>query len=380
MSNSSLRTLAVTAIALFMIAPVASFAAAQDPLPNELPTAALLVPGAAIANSVVTLDGAASSDIDGSIASYEFTIDGVAQPSQATPTLDHTFTTLGTHTVGLVVIDDLGAASAPASASIDIVLGPLVRIDVTGPATLESGVTADYTSTGYDALDNVLFTRLVSVTGPAALGPLQVCDSQDGVTGCLDIEIVIGALHHITVTASQGTVNIGRLAQITARGFDINNNEHVGMVFTFTTTRGAITSTGGFSSASPGLATIRATSGAITGSVVLRVTPTLPTTITVDDAQIVDTVMNGVSGTAHVGYIGGAAIEGATVKIFFTDPLGSTSDVLELVTDSAGNVAFSSGGQIIPGEYVVSVASTAGPNYGSAVDTYIVYVADPDVI
>lgn len=374
------KTLVVTAIAMLMIAPAATFATAEDPLPNEAPVAVLLAPASATIDTLVTLDGTGSSDIDGTVASYEFTVDGVAQASQATPTLDVTFATLGTHTVDLFVIDDLGASSATVSASIDVIPVPLARIEITGPATVGSGEDVTYTSEGFDALDALVFTRTVDYTGAVDLGADQVCDTEGDVVGCLDIEVVIGPLDHITVTATRTTVNIGRTSQVTARGFDVNGHEYVGMEFALSATRGTVTSGGLFTGKTAGPGKVTATSGSVSGSVNIRVTPTLSVAITIDDAFQVLDAKQGVTGSVKVGFVDGANAVGGDAKIFFTDPLGGTSAPIEVVLDSNGEADFSSGEQFIPGEYVVSVQATSGANYGANAASYVVYVVDPAVI
>lgn len=78
----------------------------------------------------VVVDGAGSSDADGSIAAYQWSLNGqvVAGANGATPTLNLAD---GTNTVALVVTDDAGAASPPASVVITVTApnpGPSVTI------------------------------------------------------------------------------------------------------------------------------------------------------------------------------------------------------------------------------------------------------------
>ncbi|MFB6228254.1 MAG: CARDB domain-containing protein, partial [Halobacteriales archaeon] len=63
-------------------------------------------------NETVTLDGTASTDSDGSIASYEWDLDGDGQYDDATgPTASVSFDATGEQTIGLRVTDDDGATS-----------------------------------------------------------------------------------------------------------------------------------------------------------------------------------------------------------------------------------------------------------------------------
>ena len=82
---------------------------------NRTPTASFTVsPSPAVTRQVVTLNGAGSTDPDGSIAKYEWDLDGngtyeVDGGTTATRTL--TFTTLGTKTLGLRVTDNSGGTA-----------------------------------------------------------------------------------------------------------------------------------------------------------------------------------------------------------------------------------------------------------------------------
>jgi glucose/arabinose dehydrogenase/PKD repeat protein len=89
---------------------------------NRAPTAALTAaPTAGSAPLAVDFDGSGSSDPDaGDTLTYHWTFgDGTPQVTTATPTASHTYQTAATFTASLVVEDDHGAQSAPATVTID---------------------------------------------------------------------------------------------------------------------------------------------------------------------------------------------------------------------------------------------------------------------
>jgi hypothetical protein len=113
-----------------------------NPAPNNAPTANAGVDQAATSGDTVTLDGTASTDADGSIATYAWTqsagtpavtLSGgaTAQPSFTAPTVAAA-TAL---TFSLVVTDNRGAASAADTVDITINPAPAGTSNVTGTVT-----------------------------------------------------------------------------------------------------------------------------------------------------------------------------------------------------------------------------------------------------
>ena len=94
---------------------------------NRPPLALLSArPSAATARKPVALDASASSDPDGSIARYEWDLDGDGSyetDGGATPVIEHTFDTADTREVGLRVTDDVGATS-DGLLSLDVAAAP----------------------------------------------------------------------------------------------------------------------------------------------------------------------------------------------------------------------------------------------------------------
>jgi PKD repeat protein len=81
---------------------------------NKHPTASFQAPAAAKVGEPISFDGSASKDPDGTIAKYEWDLDGNGSyetSTGTTPTVDHTYETAGEVNVGLRVTDNGGATA-----------------------------------------------------------------------------------------------------------------------------------------------------------------------------------------------------------------------------------------------------------------------------
>jgi PKD repeat protein len=81
---------------------------------NQPPTASFTAtPSSAPTGTSVSFDGSASKDPDGTIAKYEWDLDGngTYETTTTTPTTNTTYATPGARTVGLRVVDNLGATA-----------------------------------------------------------------------------------------------------------------------------------------------------------------------------------------------------------------------------------------------------------------------------
>lgn len=169
--------------------------------PNQAPTAAFSFTTSGLR---VDVDGSASSDPDGTIASYAWAFEGGGSGSGATES--HTFAAAGTYTVRLTVTDDDGATAqlekqvtvaAPPNQAPDAdftVTATGLRVDVDASSSSDAdGTVADYAWTfGASGTGS---GKTTSFTFPAAgtytIG-LTVTDD-DGATGHRDRTVTVSA-------------------------------------------------------------------------------------------------------------------------------------------------------------------------------------------
>ncbi len=80
--------------------------------PNQGPTAALSVSRSSGGGRSITVDGGASSDADGSVATYTFDYGDGTVETGASPTGSHSYSAPGDYTVRLTVVDDEGCSTS----------------------------------------------------------------------------------------------------------------------------------------------------------------------------------------------------------------------------------------------------------------------------
>ncbi|PWB63199.1 MAG: hypothetical protein C3F16_05490 [Betaproteobacteria bacterium] len=124
------------------------------------PTAVLDGPATATAGIAIALSGARSSDVGGTIVSYQWSVTtrpprarALASPVTTTlPSFKFTPDARGTWVVQLVVTDSSGNVSAPFSLSIAVV--KVASLVVNGPTSVVAGSTVNFTVTAADASGN----------------------------------------------------------------------------------------------------------------------------------------------------------------------------------------------------------------------------------
>jgi PKD repeat protein len=125
-----------------------------------------VLPSIATAGDPVVLDASQSADPDGSVVEYAFDFgDGTDVVRAATPTTPHAYATNGSYTAKVVVTDDRGNVSAPASAK--VIVGELVgtgSVD-TGAGGVGSGTPATPTRTTVDRPGSESPSKIVPGSG-----------------------------------------------------------------------------------------------------------------------------------------------------------------------------------------------------------------------
>lgn len=104
---------------------------------NKPPVARIIAPTAALPNAPITLDGTTSTDEDGQIVSYEWTL-GAGGPTTRGIQVSHTFVAPGSYDVVLEVTDDRGARST-ATHTIDVGM-PMANLPPVANAGLDQTV------------------------------------------------------------------------------------------------------------------------------------------------------------------------------------------------------------------------------------------------
>jgi YD repeat-containing protein len=206
-------------------APTASFTATPNPVPT---------------GTAVALNGAASTDPDGTIAKYEWDLDGNGSyetNTGATATTNKAFPAAGNVTVGLRVTDNLGLTATTSKvvtvqnrapvASFTATPNPLT---VAGTASFSGAASADpdgtiakyewdldgngsyETNTGATATTSKAF----ATSGDRTIG-LRVTDNL-GATGTATVVLKVQSGYSPAVTATSGLIDYWRLAETSGTG------------------------------------------------------------------------------------------------------------------------------------------------------------------
>ena len=182
------------------------------------PTVAVNVPPQAVATAststvkegnAVTFDASSSSDSDGQIVSYLWS-DASGATLSSESSFEHTFATLGEHTLTLKVTDDAGAeASTTVTVKVEALQKPIARIH-SGATMVTTGSTVTFDANGSTDSDGQIvsytwkdaqgttlsneksFSHTFDVSGEQNIS-LEVLDD-DGQLGLASVNIVVQAL------------------------------------------------------------------------------------------------------------------------------------------------------------------------------------------
>ena len=257
-------------------------------------------------------------------------------------------------------------ASVTGYANVTVVPGSVHHIDVAPSSVfLEVGASQAFSATAYDVYNNLLAgidfdwnTNVGSVdpsgsfTAQTTPGFGSVTAANGTVTGLASVEVLVGPVTSIQVSPAFPTVVVGENRQFTATAYDQFGNLVSGVGITWTATNGTVTAGGLFTApTTPGLSTITATYGPISGNSVatieagplhhILVTPD-PVTLQVGDSQLFtataydeyDNIITGVSysWTTDVGTVDGTGLFTAQT----TPGSGTVEATSSSITGSAG--------------------------------------------
>jgi hypothetical protein len=268
-----------------------------------------------------------------------------------------------------------------AVATITVTAGPLATITVTpNPATLAIGAQQQFTAVGRDAGGNVVaITPVWSTTNPpgtinAATGLFtagttvgsfanSVRATSGAIFGTATVNVTPGPLVRIVVTPDPATLAIGAQQQFTATGFDaLGNVVPITPVWSTTNPPGAINATTGLFTAGNTAGTfansVTATSGTISGTATVIVTPGPLASITVTPNPV--TLNVGASQTfTAVGRDAGGNVVAINPAWSVTSgggtiPSGTTGQTAPFTADS------------VTGTFTNTVRATQGSIFGTA--------------
>ncbi|HUR69363.1 MAG TPA: hypothetical protein VM370_08970, partial [Candidatus Thermoplasmatota archaeon] len=272
------------------------------------------------------------------------------------------------------------------SATVQVTPGALERLVITGPASVKAGTTAQYAVSGFDHFGNPVAVNAAwgssvgsmasgAFGAPTTAGNAVLTVTQGLVTGTLTIAITPDALHHITVTAPVGALNVGRESAFSAAGYDRYGNV-VNAPIQWSASSGSIGQTGLLVPDAPGETTVTAKSGAIQGAASVVVLGRLLATVGMDQESYLptDALVAGVRGSVRATFLDGTPVAGGSVTAIVThvSPIGTLRQTtITGVTDALGDFAFTVPQTFaLVGDYHVVVTIAKLGNNGDAATNY----------
>ncbi|MHB8586596.1 MAG: PKD domain-containing protein [Thermoplasmatota archaeon] len=297
----------------------------------------------------------------------------------------HAPTTVGSY----VVTASAGAKSG--TSTVNVVAGPLAKVAVSGPSSVQVTGAAAYTASGADQYGNAV-PVFVTWSAPNGLGTIgsdgtfvagtktgtaTVTATSGSVKGSLSIQVTPGPLASFTLSPGTATTNLGEPLQFVATGYDAYNNVIPGFVPSYATTLGSISASGVYTSSATGTADVNATAGALSQTAQVTVVNTLTVTITMDSTYSASQVATqGIHGTVHVTYADGKAASGSNVLVSIGNAVLSAAlgpDQVSGTTGADGSFVFSVPSKdTSTGIYQVSALAGIAQNSGSGSAMYTV--------
>jgi uncharacterized protein YjdB len=267
--------------------------------------------------------------------------------------------------------------SQSASASVTILPVPVASVAVT-PASpaVQQGLTVQLTATPKDANGNPLSGRVVTwasgnvayatvdanglVTG-VWVGTTTITATSEGQSGSANVTVLPVPVASVAVTPATATVQQGLTVQLTATPKDANGNPLSGRVVTWASTNtavAAVSTSGLVTGASPGNATITASSEGQNGTSVITVTTVPVASVSVSPSSGNVPVGGTLQLTATPKDASGAPLQGRVVTWGSSNTAVATVDNTGLVTGvAAGSVTITATSEAQSGTSALTVAT-----------------------